>query len=314
MIILWNEALMSHRQQIESLDKTLQDLMGNNLPFGGKAVVLGGHSAQLPPVIKKASRSQIVEASLRKSYLWRHFNGMRLHENMRIQNNGNDPEQISFDNWLYQLGEGKIPYIKEGTDIIRLPENMCEEIVEDSTITKEKAIHFVFGDIRLQAAKDDWTEFVSNRAILAPRNDEVDGLNNACLEKLPGEEVVCSSIDSTIDINDMTRYPVEYINTLNPSGMPPHKLRLKQGAVVMLLRNLNIKSGLCNGTRLIIEQIIHGRLLQCTIASGQHRGNRVLIPKIMMNPTDEYQAGFEWKRLQFPVRLSFAMTINKSQG
>ena len=84
--------------------------MGNKLPFWGKVVVLGGHSAQIACVIKKASRSQILDASLRKSYMWRHFMVMRLNENMRILNNENDPEQINFDDWLYQLWEGKIQY------------------------------------------------------------------------------------------------------------------------------------------------------------------------------------------------------------
>ena len=67
-IIIWDEAPMSHMHHIESLDRTLQDLMGNNQPFGGKVVVLGGHFAQLPTVIQKANRSQVIDASLKRSY------------------------------------------------------------------------------------------------------------------------------------------------------------------------------------------------------------------------------------------------------
>ena len=37
--------------------------------------------------------------------------------------------------------------------------------------------------------------------------------------------------------------------------MPPHVLELKRGSIVMLLRNLNLKKGLCNGTRLIVRNI-----------------------------------------------------------
>ena len=40
----------------------------------------------------------------------------------------------------------------------------------------------------------------------------------------------------------------------------------------------------------------------------------MLIPKILTVPADETQFGFEWQRLQFPVRVAFAMTIHKSQG
>ena len=82
----------------------------------------------------------------------------------------------------------------------------------------------------------------------------------------------------------------------------------------MLLRNLNISGGLCNGTRLIIEEVINNRLIKATIANGQGKGRTVLIPKILMQPADESQFGFEWQRIQFPVRVAFAMTIHKSQG
>jgi ATP-dependent DNA helicase PIF1 len=46
---------------------------------------------------------------------------------------------------------------------------------------------------------------------------------------------------------------------------------------------------------------------------GEHSGNTALIPRIKLTPSDS-QFPFELTRLQFPVQLSFAMTINKSQG
>ena len=50
-------------------------------------------------------------------------------------------------------------------------------------------------------------------------------------------------------------YPVEFPNSLNLSGLPLHEIKLKAGAVVILLRNPDPHSGLCNGTRLIITAI-----------------------------------------------------------
>lgn len=81
-----------------------------------------------------------------------------------------------------------------------------------------------------------------------------------------------------------------------------------------ILKKLNIKAGLCNGTRLIPEDVINDRILKATIANGDFKGRLVLIPKIVMQPADESLFGFEWKRMQFPVRVAFSMTIHKSQG
>ena len=69
--------------------------------------------------------------------------------------------------------------------------------------------------------------------------------------------IILESIDEMIcDIGeDPSLFPHEYLNSLTPSGMPPHKLLLKVGVVVMLLRNLDVKNGLCNGTRLRVLQI-----------------------------------------------------------
>ena len=82
----------------------------------------------------------------------------------------------------------------------------------------------------------------------------------------------------------------------------------------MLLRNLNIRGGLCNGTRLIIQEVINDRLIKATIANSEGNGRTVLIPKVQTQPADEQKFGFEWQRIQFPVRVAFAMTVHKSQG
>ncbi|XP_014779170.1 uncharacterized protein LOC106875509 [Octopus bimaculoides] len=77
----------------------------------------------------------------------------------------------------------------------------------------------------------------------------------------------------------------------------------------MLLRNLDPPK-LCNGTRLIVRQM-YPHLLEATILTGQGKGENVFIPKIPLIPAD---VPFEFKRQQFPLRVSFAMSINKSGG
>ncbi|XP_037959258.1 uncharacterized protein LOC119688660 [Teleopsis dalmanni] len=51
--------------------------------------------------------------------------------------------------------------------------------------------------------------------------------------------------------------------------------------------------------------------IESTILSGKFRGEYILIPCIPIIPTD---VPIQFKRLQFAIRLAFAMTINKSQG
>jgi hypothetical protein len=80
----------------------------------------------------------------------------------------------------------------------------------------------------------------------------------------------------------------------------------------MLLCNLNVTNGLCNGTRMILLSI-KNRVLECCILGGKHAGKIVFIPRITTEPSSE-ELAVPLSHHQFPVHLAFCMTINKSQG
>jgi hypothetical protein len=115
-------------------------------------------------------------------------------------------------------------------------------------------------------------------------------------------------------MNEHQPYSMEYLNSLVSSSLPLSHLELKVGCPIMLLRNLDPLKGLCNGTRLRVIQI-RQRVLKCSIISGDPKfaGNVVFIPRITLAPSAE-DLPIPLRRRQFPVRLAFAMTVNKSQG
>ena len=303
-LIICDEAPMAHRFLLEALDRSLRDLTQRAQPFGGKVVLLGGDFRQTLPVVPRGSRAQIVGACIRRSPLWRHFVMLRLHENMRARQAAGEHQdrQEAFADWLVQLGSGQLPEVEEG--VIQLP----EELVMPDDLAG--VVDWVFGDM---AQHHHDGAYMSSRAVLAPTNKSIDRINDHAIRLFPGEPTVCLSADSTVDEAQALNIPAEYLNTLSAPGCPPHRLLLKPGMPVMLLRNISPTEGLCNGTRLVVNRIISPRLMEATIALGSAAGRRVLIPRLTLRPTNN-QFPFEWERRQFPIRPSFAITINKAQG
>jgi hypothetical protein len=160
----------------------------------------------------------------------------------------------------------------------------------------------------------DTDENLIHRANRSPdlNIEHVDDLNDKMISRFPGEERLYHSFDS-IDDDLQNNYTIDFLNSITPNGLPPHVLKLKVNCPVILLRNLDPHNGLCNGTRLMIRAF-QDNAIDAEIVGGQHAGKRVFIPRIPMSPSDDISLPFKLKRKQFPIRLSFAMTINKAQG
>ena len=135
------------------------------------------------------------------------------------------------------------------------------------------------------------------------------------MQPFPSNLETFRSVDSnTVETgaDNHAAYPSEYLNSLDLSGIPLAKLDLKIGCPIILLRNLAPKQGLCNGARMVLTRFSH-RVLEARLLFGPYAGEHVLIPRISLTPSST-ALPFHFTRRQFPVRLAFAMTINKSQG
>ena len=147
-----------------------------------------------------------------------------------------------------------------------IPPNMCM-LIEANTSEKfdlekksmQRLADHVYPNLKSNHKKEGW---MNGRAILAPTNKQVEEINNMITESFPGVPFALHSSDELTDNNDFQRYNIEYLNTLSSSELPRHRLFLKEGMPLMLMRNLNPKMGLCNGTRLIFKRLHRNHLLE----------------------------------------------------
>jgi ATP-dependent DNA helicase PIF1 len=188
-------------------------------------------------------------------------------------------------------------HLQTQTQDIQFPHNFCNIVC---SVDELKAN--MFPDIHHNYRRHEW---LCERAILAPKNDCVHILNlqiqNTLPKKLQNIQVCLHHLGSS----QAVLYPVEFLNSLEHTGIPPHNLELKIEMPIMLLQNLDPLE-LCYGTRLCVKNL-NSHVIEATVLTVCAKGKHVFIPRIPLIPTD---LPFDFKRIQFPVRLAFAMSIN----
>ncbi|XP_047264695.1 uncharacterized protein LOC124896875 [Capsicum annuum] len=184
----------------------------------------------------------------------------------------------SFSEFLLRIGNGEKPTIRD--DLVLLPKQLVIQNTSSSpgedTLVKE-----IFPSMDKNASG---AKYMIERAILARRNKYVDQLNEKLIFKFPGESRTFLSFDSAEDDTN-NYYQEDYLNTLTPNGLPPHRLVLKKNAPIMLLRNLDASNGLCNDTRIICrgfdKNVIHAEIM-----IGENAFKHVFIPRIQLSPPE----------------------------
>uniref|UniRef100_A0A0L8H8X7 DNA helicase Pif1-like 2B domain-containing protein n=1 Tax=Octopus bimaculoides TaxID=37653 RepID=A0A0L8H8X7_OCTBM len=213
-----------------------------------------------------------IYACLKSSPLWRFVHQLSLNKNMRAHLYNSLAEE--FFHQLLQIGNDALP----------LSNTLQQHVLQCG-------------------------HMVSTLAELKEKNKSVDKVNHELPHILPGDASTFVSIDTIIDKHAAFQCSVEFLNSLQPTGLPPHKSFLKKGGPIMLLRNLD-PPRLCNGTRLTVTTMT-SHVQGATIIAGCHRGEIAHIPHMLFMPLS---VPFQFKHLQFSVRLSFAMTVNKAHG
>eukprot|EP00889_Picochlorum_renovo_P006379 jgi/Picre1/33409/NNA_008733.t1 len=261
----------------------------------------------------RARRAAEVNASLTHWTHWPAVKVLRLHINMRVENCVR-PECKSrlegWSRWLKRVGDGEVLLDDHGRLEVPPLHRLHPEEGDPESMEKTFFEH-VYAGLQAKCGQDR-DDFLKGTAVLVPKNDTATRINDNLLDTLiDGEEDrLFVSIDGISDGRHQRddAYPEEYLASIKESGLPPHVIRLKVGAPIIALRN--ITKGVSNGTRMVVTKILN-HSIKARVVHGPSTGREVLITRVVMTQS---LGSFVLQRTQLPIRVAFAMTINKAQG
>ena len=209
---------------------------------------------------------------------------------------------IGFDRYEHvQLPQDRLG---KHTRYIRMPSSFAR-FDEDAFISEVYTREVLEGD-PMQLA---------NRVILAPINSIVDRVNCRVTAMMPAEQAtrIYLSVNTpdAYDVYDPTSaiLATDNLQSIETANIPVHALKLRIGMPVMCMQNLDVTNGICNGTTMIVEHL-GDNIVWCKVNTRFGLRSHPIAPTKFTYSSN----GFKFTNTQLPLRVAFAVTINRAQG
>ncbi len=279
-LIIWDECSMIHAHAADAVNRTFQDIMNNDRPFGGKCVLLMGDFKQLLPVVQYGKGHN---HTIQRCKWWPMVKHLTFTKNWRAA------EHPEYSKFLEEVGNGHVTAVVP-PDATRV--NSYEEMISS-----------VYED-----------DFNNQHQILALTLETCAQINKMCLNLLPGRLIDMPAADHYMDCRDLDSFPHDYVESLAIKGAPPFMLQFKLGGRYMCIRNLDVTRGIINGTMLKLIACGH-RQATFQVLSGKSAGSIEIFTKSTFTLTPEASGlPFTIIRTQFPVIPAYCLTVHKAQG
>jgi len=292
--------------------------------FAGKVLICMGDFRQIMPVLKRAERQEIENSCISSSYLFYEFQILKLTINMRLQKLEQNFStltqeekkdfklQKAYGEMILAIGEGQY---HENADILNdnqadgIQNYRLNSIPFYTDTERQQAIDFLYpSGFDSNIAKDS--------CILAATNERGDMWNKLIQDMNPNPIHCLKSKDYMCEVDDPFNHlnnamNTKALNSIKKTSTPEHELNLKVGDICIVLRNLSKSNGLATNSRVRILYISPDVIRVQTMSNPPQRAS---IPRIRFEFKIFNESSFKMIRIQFPLRLAYCMTYNKSQG
>ena len=254
-LVTWDEYTMTHSHALNAVDRTVQFIRNDKHTMGNCFTVFTGDNKQTCAIAPGGGRADCVAASISSNEIYQKAKKFKLVTNQRVFRNGNDKSLIDFSDWLERIGTGtEKVYPDIHKDSIRIPDQFISEAK-----TEDEYLDEIYSNFEKNFTNE---KYLSERAVITPFNEDVDRLNEKMMDKLKTSDIKSFfSSDKLKNQSQSAEYHPETLNNYNESGIPPHTLKLKIGCVVMIVRNLRMEQGICNGTKCIVKRWTENAIL-----------------------------------------------------
>lgn len=335
-LIVIDEISMSSCTVLSCLNRGLQALFNTDTVMASIPTLIVGDCTQIPPVIPRSSTAEVIAESF---LFWDQWNYTKrkvyqLTTNVRLRN-----DSYSYSDFLCKLCWNKLPKFPStgfGTNTIKIPWYITLQsklqLPLSTPLAIQDLITWTFTPNNDQHPRANSS--IDSTTIITPLNSDIHVINDLVLRQLAPQHSMTARIVSrheqqpnqygfvtyfaTTVIHDqlpahITRTTIE---ELRYQGMPLHQLNIAVGSPILLLRNIDKKRGLCNGTRLRVTKLLTNSIIAVILNGNKANiGTTVAIPRIdFQSKKNDTSLNVSFVRRQFPVTLAYAISINKSQG